>query len=82
MISTQEATSGITPSLAALDDAPSLRQREWNRGEPGEEIPRQYTSIGGHLMPTTPKHEDMRITPERSLVSSPAAVGNMVENRE
>ena len=29
LISTQETTSGITPSLAALDDAPSLRQREW-----------------------------------------------------
>ena len=39
-------------------------------------------------MPTTPRHEDMRIdpswniTPERSLVSMPAAVGNMAENRE
>ena len=30
VIPTQEATSGITPSLATLDDAPSLRQREWN----------------------------------------------------
>ena len=29
LISTPETTSGITPSLAALDDAPSLRQREW-----------------------------------------------------
>ena len=29
LISTQETTSGITPSLAALDDAPSLRQKEW-----------------------------------------------------
>ena len=29
LISTQEPTSGITPSLATLDDAPSLRQREW-----------------------------------------------------
>ena len=29
LISTQETTSGITTSLAALDDAPSLRQREW-----------------------------------------------------
>ena len=29
LISTQETTSGITPSLAALDDAPSLRKREW-----------------------------------------------------
>ena len=27
--STQEPTSGITPSLAALDDAQTLRQREW-----------------------------------------------------
>ena len=26
---TQETTSSITPSLAALDHAPSLRQREW-----------------------------------------------------
>ena len=39
LISTQETTSGITPSLATLDDAPSLRQREWIRGEPGEDIP-------------------------------------------
>ena len=30
---TQEITSGITPSLAALDDVPSLRQREWIRGD-------------------------------------------------
>ena len=29
LISTQETTSGITPSLATLDDVPSLRQREW-----------------------------------------------------
>ena len=29
LISTQETTSGIIPSLATLDDAPSLRQREW-----------------------------------------------------
>ena len=29
LISSHETTSGITPSLAALDDAPSLRQREF-----------------------------------------------------
>ena len=29
LISTQETTSGLTPSLATLDDAPSLKQREW-----------------------------------------------------
>ena len=37
--STQEPTSGISPSLAALDDAQTLRQREWIRGEPGEDMP-------------------------------------------
>ena len=39
LISTHETTSGMTPSLAALDDAPSLRQREWIQGEPGEDVP-------------------------------------------
>ena len=29
LISTHENTSGMTPSLATLDDAPSLKQREW-----------------------------------------------------
>ena len=37
--STREPTSGITPSLAALDDAQALRQREWIRSEPGEDEP-------------------------------------------
>ena len=29
LISTHESASGMTSSLAALDDAPSLKQREW-----------------------------------------------------
>ena len=29
LISTHDTTSGVTPSLATLDNAPSLRQREW-----------------------------------------------------
>ena len=29
LISTHESASGMTPSLATLDDAPSLKQREW-----------------------------------------------------
>ena len=80
LISTQETTYGITPSLATLDDAPFLRQREWIRGEPGEDVPQQYSSISGHLTPTTPRCEDMRIepslnvTPKGSLVDIPAAV--------
>ena len=38
--STLEPTSRITPSLAVLDDAQTLKWKEWQRGEPGEDIPR------------------------------------------
>ena len=88
LLSTHEPTSGITPSLAVLDDAQALRWKEWQRGEPGEDMPRQYSSIGGHLTPTSPRHEDMRldltlkVTLERSLGNLPAAVGGMEEARE
>ena len=77
---TPDEASGITPSLAALCDATSLKQREWIRSEPVEDNPRQYTSIGGHLTPHTPKSEDMRlehtldITPEGSLNDIPNVV--------
>ena len=70
----------MTTSLAALDDAPSLKQREWIQGEPGEDIPCQYSSIDGCLTPNTPRGEDMRIepslnvTPEGSLADIPTAV--------
>ena len=67
MFSTQEPTSGTTPSLAALDNAQSLRWREWIRGEPGEDIPQQYSSISGHLTPTSPRHEDMRLDPSLNV---------------
>ena len=86
--STQEPTSGITPSLAALDDAQTLRWKEWIRGEPGEDMPQQYSSISGHLTLTSPRHEDMRldltlnVTPEGSLGDLPAAVGGIEEARE
>ena len=43
--STQEPTSEMTPSLAALDDAPALRNKEWRRGEPGEDMPQQYSTV-------------------------------------
>ena len=36
---TEEPTSGITPSLVVLADALALKQKEWKRGEPGEDIP-------------------------------------------
>ena len=62
------------------------RDREWIRHEPGEDVPQQYSSIGGCLTPTTPKCEDMRldpslnVTPEGSLVDPPVAVGVVAED--
>ena len=47
-------------------------KKEWNRNEPGEEIPRQYSTPCGHLTLTQPRQDFMRmdctlnITPERS----------------
>ena len=80
LISTHESASGITPSLATLDDATSLKQREWIQSEPGEDIPHQYSSIEGCLTPNTPRSEDMRLepsldmTPEGSLIDIPTGV--------
>ena len=80
LIPTHGGASGMTPSLAALDDATSLRQREWIRCEPGEDTPRQYSSIEGQLTPHTPRSEDMKleptinITPEGSLADIPTVV--------
>ena len=74
MLSVQEPTSEITPSLAALDDAQPLKRKEWKRGEPGEDLPWQYSTVCGHLTPTHLRHEDMRmdstldVTPEGPLV--------------
>ena len=80
LISTHESASGITPSLAALDDATSLNQREWIHSEPGEDIPHQYSSIEGCLTPNMPRGEDMRLesslnmTAEGSLADIPTVV--------
>ena len=88
LLSTWEPTLGITPSLAVLDDALALRQKEWKRGEPGEDMPQQYSTISGHLTLTPPRHEDMRmdstlnVTPEGSLNDLPAVVGGIEGTRE
>ena len=80
LVPTHDNASEITPSLAALDDATSSKQREWIRSEPGEDIPRQYSSIEGCLTLHTPRSEDMRleqslnVTPEGSLVDIPTIV--------
>ena len=75
----------MTPSLAVLDDASALKQKEWNRGEPGEEM--LYITIGRHLTPTATVYDDVRtdstldVTPEGSLGDLPAVVGG-TEERE
>ena len=80
LIPTQDSASGITPSLAAVDDATSLKQKEWIHSEPGEDIPHQYSSIERCLNPNTPRSEDTRIepslnvTPEGSLVDIPTVI--------
>ena len=87
LLSIQEPTSAITSSLAALDDAQTLRKKEWKRGEPGEDMPRQYSTVSRHLIPTQPRYEDMRmdstlhVTPEGSLSDLPAAVGGAEDSR-
>ena len=80
LISTHDSDSGITPSLVALDNATSLKQREWICSEPGEDVPHQYSSIEGHLTPNMPGSEDMRlepslnVTPEGSLTDIPTVI--------
>ena len=75
----------MRPSLAALDDAPALKQKEWSRGDPGEDTSRMFTTIGGHLTPTAPVYGDMRtdimlnVTTKEPLSDLPAAVGGMEE---
>ena len=69
LIPTHDGTSGITPSLAALDDATSMKQREWIRSEPREDTPWQYSSIEGCLTPHTPRSEDMKLEPSLNVTS-------------
>ena len=75
----------MTPSLAALDDAPALKHKEWSRGEPSEKTPQMYSTIDGHLTPTAPVYEDMRtntplnVTTEESPSDLPAVRGGIEE---
>ena len=65
-----------------------MKQKEWKRGEPGEDIPQQYSTISGCLTLTSPRYEDMRmdstlnVTPEGSLCDLPAAVEGTEETAE
>ena len=67
----------------ALEDASTLKGKEWNRGEPHIETPLMYSTRDGRLTPTAPTYEDMRIetslsvTPEESSAGLSAAVGGI-----
>ena len=44
----------------ALEDASTLKKKEWNRGEPDEDTRQMYTTISGSLTTTAPVYDDMR----------------------
>ena len=58
--SSRVSSTGLTPSLMALEDASTLKRKEWSRGEPSEDTCQMYTTIGGSLTPTAPVYGDMR----------------------
>ena len=70
----------------ALEDASTLKRKEWNRGEPGEDTPHMYSTIDGKLMPTVPVYGDMwtetplKVTPEESLGGLSVAMGGIEES--
>ena len=47
--SSRVSASELTPSLVALEDASTLKGKEWNRGEPHIETPHMYSTIDGRL---------------------------------
>ena len=84
--STRVSSTGLTPSLVALEDASALKHKEWNRGELGGDTPQLYSTIDGKLTPTVPVYEDMRtetplnVMPEESLGGLSVAMGGMEES--
>ena len=85
--SSRVSASELTPSLVALEDASTLKRKEWNRDKPDIEKPPMFSTREGRLTPTAPTYEDMRIetslsvTPEESLEGLSAAVGG-TENEQ
>ena len=58
--SSRVSATGLTPSLVALEDAATLKQKEWNRGDQEGNTPHRYPAIDDKLTPTAPVYEDMR----------------------
>ena len=71
----------------ALEDASTLKQKEWNRGDQEGNTPHMYSTIDGRLTPTAPVYEDMRtetplhVTPEESLEGLSAAIRGIEDSR-
>ena len=80
-------TTELTPSLVALEDASTLKRKEWHRGESDIEMPHMFSTIDGRLTPTAPTYEDMKmetpldVTPEESEEGLSAAVGGIEDER-
>ena len=85
--SSRVSATELTPSLVALEDASTLKRKEWDRGEPDIETPHMYSTIDGRLTPTAPVYEDMKtktplnVTPEESPGGLSAAVGGTENGR-
>ena len=75
------SASELTPSLVALEDASTLKGKEWERDKQDIEKPQMLPTKDGRLTPTVPTYEDMRmktplsVTPEDSLEGLSAAMG-------
>ena len=73
------SASELTPSLVALEDASTLKGKEWERDKIDREEPHKFPTKDRRLTPTVPTYEDMRIktslsvTPEESLEDLSAA---------
>ena len=80
--SSRVSSTGLTPSLMALEDASTLKRKEWSRGEPGEDTCQMYTTIGGSLTPTAPVYGDMRTDLTLNVTSDIPATMEGGEERE
>ena len=69
------ATPELTPSLAALEDASTLKGKEWNRGKPHVKTPHMFSTREGRLTPTAPSHEDMRMETSLSMTTEYSSSG-------
>ena len=66
----------------ALEDASTLKRKEWSRGERCEDTHQMYTTIGESLTPTAPVYGDMRTDLTLNVTSDIPATVEGGEERE